>query len=275
MSFVVPEEISMIVVSDPNAGAKNLSQDGSYFEISLEDGLKIPKDALNVSITVEESAIWWNIPNIITGVNDKMYITGPNINGDVVLMNLIIPQGLYDLDTLNQTILTALNGAGASEHLIELIANDAAQTVEIKYNYDNVSIDFNKPQTLREMVGFNAEVYGPYTAEHIETSPNVARFNQVNSFLIHSDLTNKGIRFNNTYNQVLSQILIDKAPGKQIVSKPYHPAKIRAQELAGTSRQSLRFWLTDSENRRVNTNGEYWSCRLVISYLKPYVIAKT
>ena len=58
----------MIVSSDPSQGAVNRSPDGSYFEIQLQDGLMLPRDALNINISVEESTVWWVVPNIITGV---------------------------------------------------------------------------------------------------------------------------------------------------------------------------------------------------------------
>jgi hypothetical protein len=88
-------------------------------------------------------------------------------------------------------------------------------------------------------------------------------------------LTNKGIRFNNNYNQTLAQVLIDVPAGSQIVSKPYNAARINAQELAGTKRTNLRFWLTDDQNRRINTNNEYWSARIVIHWLQPFVVDKS
>ena len=76
MSFV-PEEISLIVSSDPDAGAINVSSDGSQFEIQLDgEGIVIPKDAINVNVSVEESTVWWVIPNIITGENDTFYVYG-------------------------------------------------------------------------------------------------------------------------------------------------------------------------------------------------------
>jgi hypothetical protein len=129
--------------------------------------------------------------------------------------------------------------------------------------------------TPREILGFNALTYGPFpTVPTSVLAPNVAQFNQVNYFLLHSDLTNKGIRFNNNYNQTISQILIDVPPGSQITYKPFNPAKISAPELAGTNRTNLRFWLTDDRNRRVNTNGEYFTARIVIHYLKPYMLAE-
>ena len=278
MSFTIPEEISMLVSSDPQAGASNISPDGSYFEVQLQDGLKIPSDALNVNIEVEEASVWWVVPNIITGENDKMYITGPDTADIVQIYTITIPQGLYDLSGLNQAVLRELENQGAKidpDPLINMTPDETTQKVAIRFNYLATFVDFNQNFTFREILGFNALTYGPFlTVPTSVLAPNVAQFNQVNYFLLHSDLTNKGIRFNNNYNQTISQILIDVPPGSQITSKPFNPAKISAPELAGTNRTNLRFWLTDDRNRRVNTNGEYFTARIVIHYLKPYVIEK-
>ena len=276
MSFTIPEEISMIVSSDPNNGATNISSDGSYFEVQLQDGLKVPKDALNVNIAVEEATIWWSVPNIITGENDKVYITGPNTLDVVQNFVLTIPQGLYDLAGINEAIARELESAGAKidpEPLITLSPDEATQKVQLRFNYATVSIDFTQNDTPRVILGFDSAVYTP-VPENPLLAPNVAAFNQVNYFLIHSDLTNKGIRFNNNYNQTIGQVLIDVSPGSQIVSKPFNPARINAPELAGATRTNLRFWLTDDEDRRVNTNNEYWSARIVIHWLQPYVVGQ-
>ena len=279
MTFTIPEEISMIVSSDPTTGASNKSADGSYFEVQLQDGLTIPKDALNINVRVEEATIWFVVPNIITNVNDKMFITGPDTAGALQNYIVTLPQGLYDLSGLNQAVLRDLENKGAKTDpnpLITMTPDDATQKVQIRFNYNNVSIDFTQADTFRDILAFDSLVYGPYASTPINIlAPDVAAFNQVNYFLIHSDLTNKGIRFNNNYTQTVAQVLIDVPPGSQIVSRPFNPAKISTQELAGTNRTNLRFWLTDDENRRVNTNGEYWSARIVIDYLKPFVIEKT
>lgn len=367
---MLPEEISFVVSSDPEAGASNRSADGSYFEVQLDDGLEIPKDALNVNVRVEEASIWWVVPNIITGQNDKMYISGEDapaitsyatmgfdplntfslttgtvdilkatgadlptgaflvgdsiiietglltgssflitaINVDTVAqMNysvvpadvsqavgtwefnrsrpggannyiITIPQGLYDLSGLNQAVQRGLENAGAKidpNPLLVFSPDDATQKVELRVNYDNVSIDFTQPDTPRVILGFESLVYGTYPTAPIEVlAPNIAEFNQVNYFLVHSDLVNKGIRFNNRYNQTISQVLIDVAPGSQIIHKPFNPAKSNAQELAGSKRTNLRFYITDDRQRQVNTNGEFWTARIVIDYLLPYVIGK-
>jgi len=72
MSFV-QEEISLIVSSDPDAGAINKSSDGSHFEIQLDgEGVQLPKDAVNANVSVEESTVWWVVPPL--SLSPKIYI---------------------------------------------------------------------------------------------------------------------------------------------------------------------------------------------------------
>ena len=190
MSFV-PEEISLIVSSDPDAGAINVSSDGSQFEIQLDgEGIRIPKDAINVNVSVEESTVWWVIPNIITGENDTFYIYGDNDATPAVpqLFTVVIPQGLYDLAGLNQAVQAELESLGARTvgaggeplSLISLTADDATQKVRIRFNYTNVYVDFQPNNTPRQILGYNAEQYGPFlTAPLSLLAPNTAQFNQV------------------------------------------------------------------------------------------------
>ena len=132
--MMVPEEISMIVSSDPADGAINRSSDGSYFEIQLQDGLQIPKEALNVNLSVEESTVWWVVPNVITGQNDRMYIHGPDTTDVEQDYVVVIPQGLYDLSGINQAILRELENQGAKidpNPLISFSPDEPTQKVEM------------------------------------------------------------------------------------------------------------------------------------------------
>lgn len=168
-----------------------------------------------------------------------------------------------------------LQNAGAKTDpipVINLSPDDATQKVELTLNYLGSSVDFTQPDTPRIILGFDSQVIGPTVIAPISiVADNVAAFNQVNYFLIHSDLVNKGIRFNNNYNQTIAQVLIDVPPGSQIVSKPFNPARSNAFELGGSQRTNIRFYLTDDRDRAVNTNGEYWTCRVVIKYMLPHI----
>ena len=281
--MIIPQEISLLVSSDPSQGATNVNPAGNAFEIQLDQSIEIPKDALNVNVSVEEATIWWVIPNVITGVNDTFYIFGDLEAGGSQLFTIVIEQGLYDLTGLNNSLQSGLeqagartlDGAGNPLPLVSLSPDEATQKVLLRLNYNNVYVDFQPPNTLREILGFYALQYGPLAGapENI-LAPKIAEFNQVNYFLIASDLVQKGIRFNNRYNQVITQVLINVAPGSQIISTPFNPAKSDAQELAGSKRTVIRFRLTDDKLRPVNTNSEFWTARVVIRYLMPMIIGK-
>ncbi len=272
--LLVSEEINLIASSDPANGATNISSDGSQFTVQLQDGIKIPKNAHNVHVSLQEATVWWVVPNIITGVNDKLYITAPRASDDALTAYVItLEQGLYDLTALNEAVLRELENAAAKTNpstVINILSDNATQKVEFRYNYVGIEIDFTQADTFRDILGFNSQTLGPNaTAPLIYLADNVAAFNTINSFLIHSDLVSRGIRLNNSYNQTLGQVLIDKAPGSQIVSTPFNPPKVSADELAGAIKSTLRFWLTDQANQPVNTNSEFWTGRVSIKYQYP------
>ena len=275
----ITEEINMIISSDPIRGASNISADGSSFEIDLDDGgISIPKTAEGVHLQVDEATAWWTIPNIITGVNDTLYITGPDTLDVYQNFEINIPQGLYDLSGLNQAILRELEIAGAKIDplpLITLLPDEPTQKVEIRLEYASTVVDFLPNDTFRDIIGFNAALVGPFLGAQTTLGDNVAKFNTIDSLLLHSDLTTRGLRLNNQYDQTIAQILIDVSPGSQIVSRPFNPARINVEELKGQQRKKIRFWLTDQNNNQVNTTGEYFTARLVIKYKRPFVITKS
>ena len=104
MTTFLEHEIPLVISSSALSGAKNISSDGSSFQVAFEGGFKIPEGSHNCTVAVETAAIWWNTPNIIAGQNDKLKITGPNTSDVSTIYNLTIPQGLYNLSELNQAI---------------------------------------------------------------------------------------------------------------------------------------------------------------------------
>ncbi len=265
MSFI-KEEISMVLDSSSEAGAVNKSADGSYFEIQLDNPLVIPQEAVSTTVSVEEAEVWWSIPNIITGTNDKLYVSHSGVS-----YTITIPQGLYDLSGLAQAINRELinNGAPSSPPLFSFSPDEATQIVEIKLNYTTTTIDFTQADTFRSILGFDSAVIGTVSvAGETISANNVAGFNTINYFLLHTDLVQNGIRNNNKYSQTVAKVQIDTSPGSQIIYKPFNPARI-SEQMNGSSRTNIKVWLTDDKNNRVNTNGESYSLRLVISYQMP------
>lgn len=277
MAFI-QKEFSMIISSDADNGAINKSSDGSRFEIQLENGLEIPKGAHNVTIQVENATIWNSVPNIITNVNDRITINGLTAADVEATYVITFPQGLYNLSQLNSSLEYQLRDAGGKFDplpMVNFTADEATNKVEMHVNYDGVQVDFSAARTIGQMLGFNSGTYGDYAnAPDTILANNVATLNNVDYFLIHSDLTNLGMRVNNKYYQTIAQVLIDVAPGSQIISQPNHPPKIECPHLVGNTRSHIRFWLTNHQNEAVNTSGENYSMRLVFKYELPFVLKK-
>jgi hypothetical protein len=270
---LVPEEITILLSSDPSSGASNVSLKGDQFTVNLNEGIKIPSDALNVNVRAEESTVWWVVPNISADIgNNKFYVS----EGGIPFV-LTIPDGLYDLVELNSTLARLLENAGATTSpnpVIALSSDDASQKVILRLNYTNVSVDFTQLDTPRDILGFDSQIVGPNLSAPINIfADNTAQFNTIDYFLIHTDLIQKGISVNGNYTQTISTVLINTPPGSQIISSPRHPSVLDGQDLAGTNKTGFRVWLTDQANRPVDTRGEPFTVRLKISYLKPFIMA--
>ncbi len=259
---MITHEIPIIIDSSTAAGALNKSTDGSSFEINLENGIQIPSSASSCTVQVQEASVWWVVPNLITNINDAFSINdggGPYIG--------VLPQGLYDLNTLQQSMDSAVVAAGGPSGLFQFIADSSTQKVVIRLIGIGVSLDLTGATTFRDLLGFNSQVLGPTAVAQTDfLGDSQAAFNQIDYFLVHSDLVNRGIRINNTYEQVIAQVLIDVAPGSQIVSTPFNPPKSPSWDLIGSKKKRIRFWLTDNNQNLVNTNNENWSARIIIEY---------
>lgn len=258
-------EIVIIASSSLISGAVNKSSDGSTFSIELEDPIQIPQHVANCTVECSEATVWWVIPNIsITLDNNKFrfeHLLTPYV--------ITIPDGLYSLSNLNSTLQREIETVSGFTGLISLIADNPTQKVNIQINQLGTQIDFfTTTDTIREIIGFDAQFVPAIvsTGVYNQLGDNVANFNSIDFFLIHSDIVNRGIRLNNKYSQTIAQVLIDVEPGSQIVHRPFNPPRSGSMWLRGAQRKNIKFWLTDQDNNIVDTNGEDYSCRIVIKY---------
>ena len=260
---MITHHIPLILSSSTASGAINKSSDGSFFQVSLENGLLIPYNAKQCWIVCQAAEVWNTSPNIITGKNDLIYF-----NDVMGALLITIPQGLYDLTLLNAEINRQIVDSGRDSDTIVILGNSATQKTYIQFQDIGASVDFTQPQTIRTILGFDSIIVGPsVSANELFMSQEEASFNNIDYFIIHTDLVSRGIRINNKYSQAVAQVLIDASPGSQIVSQPNNPPEIPAFELIGDKKTILNVWLTDQDNNRVFTAGEDFSLRLVIYYI--------
>ena len=269
MSIKIQKDL--LVSSSPDQGALNLSEDGSSFEVKLEDAITIPDKARNIKLEVQRALVWNNMPNIYTGVNDKIYINGPNTDDVQTSFVVTIAQGSYDLQTLTNDILADLEVQGAKTEPLSLISLDAdvaTGKVEVSLNYPTVQIEMRSWNTFHKILGLNEELYTVPTGKttHTFLADNVANFAAVESILVHSDITSKGLSINGQYSQTVAQILPDVRSGSLIVFQPLSPLKIDCDNLKGTNLESFRVWITNEKGESISTNGEYYSMLLKLSF---------
>lgn len=263
----VTYQTTLLISSDTTNDRIQVSSDGSSFTVSLDNELKLPETAAVATVKVDSATIWYNTPNITTGENDKLYLDD---NGTPYVVS--IPTGLYSITDLNNAIDRELVNLGATSGLLTLVGDSSTQKSIIQFNKIGLQIDFTQTDTFRELLGFNSRLspLAPSTIDgQTDTGDNVAAFNQVEYYLIHSDIISKGFTLGNYSSDIIAQVLIDVSPGRQIVYNPLNPDIITANELIKNPRASLTFRLTDQLDRPVNTLGELWSVKLIIEYSVP------
>lgn len=264
--------ITFLFDSNPNSGAVNRSALGSTFTIDFDTPLIIPKNASNINVKIINATVWFVTPNVTTDNNIFVIF----YNG--VRYAIAIPTGLYNTTTLSNKIATQLHliNPNLPRDLIELQEDTAESKVIIKFNYYNIIIDFTVPNSINEILGFNAEVITGYTDALDGPLPfyligdNVAQFNQTSYYLIKcSSLLNRGLYINGKYRGVLAKIDVDVDVNSKIIYDPNQTALIPAEEIKGIDLSSLTFQLTDQNDELVDTRGEDFSITFEIQYDLP------
>lgn len=258
---------TIIANSSIDAGATEVSDIGSTFEIRLQQPIHIPSNLIECYVKVDESTVWWTIPNIsVQRGNNKLYLEYLT-----VAYVITIPDGLYSVSDLSEAIDREIVSATGVSGLVSLSEDNATQRVVVELSVATLQLDLTQPDTFRDIIGFDSQLLPavPSVGPLSVLGDSVAQFNTIEYFLLHSDIVTQGIRTNNTYSQTIAQILIDVPPGSQIVSREFNPPRSDALELSGQTIDRIRFWLTDQNNVLVNTNSEDFGCRMVITYSVP------
>jgi len=257
----------LLIDSNPANGAKNLSFNGSTFTVELNEPVPIPRDAINVTVTVTDSTVWFVTPNIVTGSNDQFIIYDGLSTTTYVLT---IPQGLYSWSQLGAMITTQLLNVGAVGDEVRLGSNLSTNKVTLTFKNIGSYADFTDatyPRNCRGILGFNDGQTTPTTVGDETLFGDVrAQFNTLDYILLGSDICNRGIRFDDRWLNILAKIPINTTPGKQIRYQPYIPPLVPAEKLKGGNTSQFTFYLMDQTGQRLNTADEYWSAILLIEW---------
>jgi hypothetical protein len=222
------------------------------------------------------SAKVWNVsPNISTNIGNNHLVFTYTSQEYIIEF----PDGLYGIEEMNMFLKIYFGqNAVLPNDLFELEENGATQKVSIKFNYVGITIDFTKPNSCIDVLGFYTffdEKNGIFTSTSIITSdvkeesiiaPNEARFNRIVNYYITSNLLSDGIPINNRSSGIISEVPIDVRVGSMINYLPLNPMRVDCSDLIGQGKQLVSFGLVDQLGRDVSTSNEEWSLGIVIRY---------
>jgi hypothetical protein len=253
-------ELDIFASSSTTGGAYGISSDGSSFSIRLDNPLKLKGKRCNVS--VKESTIWYNTPNITNGTNSKIYF---NWSSTDYVVN--VATGLYDFTNLKNSIAVALGNLGVATDLFVLVSDTATQKTGFTFS-DTVVIDFTQSDTMRGILGWDSGTVNGSSGQTLYAD-NVAAFNVLNNYQIHSDIVSDGLAINGKYSSVIAIVNIPKGTnvGSQIVAAPFNPTKVDSENLIYSTKSTIKFWLTDQDGTNIQTLGETWSVLVGIEWM--------
>lgn len=256
---------SFMFNSDSKSGAQNVSADGSQFSVTLNSAIKIPKDALDCTVGVLQSAIWNTSPNISASfLNNNFRFT--TTSAPAGTYTIVIPDGLYSVAGLNSYLSNQFVNLTLPANLITIGGNTATQKSIVTFLTNGDSIDFTLANSVNTVLGFAAAVITAPSANYSFFSTNTASFNRVNSYIIASNLVSAGIPVNNTSRGVIATVPISVVPGSQINYSPQNVVWFDANDMIGTQRTNLDFSLLDQDLRATPTGGNTYSFTVMIKY---------
>ena len=259
--------------SDPTAGARNISVDGSRFDIQMDTPVSVPREAVGVNLSVVQATIWNTAHNFSAEIGNNIF----KYSYLGVAYTLTIPDGQYSLDAFETFVHNDFVERGFPADLIDFYEDSATQKVVLIFKTpQNTYVDFTVANSCREVFGFESRLAplqpNTQTTPLAEAADNIAAFNRVNSFLIKSNFISNGIPTNSSASGVIASVPIDVRSGSQIVYSPRIPVSIDASELVGQSKNYFSVSLTDQLERPVNTNGEKYTVLVVLEYFIPMKI---
>jgi hypothetical protein len=245
--------------------ASRYDQQTSTMNINLTSPIHIPHDAKNCRLKVVQSDIWNLVSNVSPALGDQITVdpggTGTNIQV------LTIPDGQYSVESLNSALSNQLVLVGLASTILQLGGDAPTQKTKFSTSSAGTIISFPTTASLYNILGFNlGDTLTLTTANVFYLAPKIARFNSINTFLIHSDLVDVGIPVNGNYYGVIAKVPITVASGSLIPFSPPYPISVTAASMIGSRIQSLSFWLTSEDGfTRVNTRENY-SVLLEVAY---------
>jgi hypothetical protein len=280
------QEINISASSDPAIGAENRSPDGSAFELTLSNAIRIPQRARNIQLSVEKATIWWSTPNVFETNNTIVVVdrrqrdanTGtlisPNVeapdSNDWVRYEIRLLTGLYSAADIDSYVDRQIKSrTGEDQRLIEISGNTSYDRVEIKTKQPFISVDLDTRNSIASLLGFEPSIYSGINNGTLFVAPARVDLAPTDFYLIQCSLADEGMRVANRQSQIVAQVPITAVVGNLIVYEPLRPPLLSCEGLRAQPTRTIRFSLLKDDLTPANTNGNNWSVEVKVRYSMP------
>lgn len=250
-----------------------VSADGSTAFINLNQGIDIPIGVVECNIRVENANIWYTTANISAKLENNTF---DYLYNNIQQPQIVIPDGLYSIESLNDVLSREFVNRGQLENLIVLSGNESTQKVVItlqKY----AQVDFTPYNSIRSVLGWTSQVF-PVTMPVVEvngTGDDIAKFNNIQNFTIRSDMIIDGLSINNVKSNLMAVVPIPSgAANNQIIYQPFRPSIIEIDSARGKKINNFYVSICD-QNGDLAAQSEPWTMLLVLSYKVLYSSIET
>lgn len=274
MSSYRTYKLSFLCDSDPAEGATQISDLGSRFTVFFDNPILIPQLAFMVNLKI----LMINLPNVNPNISaakgNNTFIVTWNVLDP---MTIVVPDGLYNLETLSIWVLQELRRQSnlqgipiTPEDLFHFIENPATHKTVIEFNYDDTVLDFNVENSIASFLGFDLTTYDS-SANTIEwpnyvESPNEYDYGTEHYLVKSSDLVKRGLLHNSKYSSIIAKVERHALPGEMIRHEPQNPVYIPLSELRGAKINKLTFLVTDQFDVPINLMNKKWNILFEIEY---------
>ena len=160
-----------------------------------------------------------------------------------------IPIGCYEIEAINNVIQRFIEKeAGGKADMTNLSPNPNTLKCILEIKTNDYEVDFNVDNSLRSVLGFNANTYKRGRHE----SENLVNIMNVNSILVHCDVVGAS-RVNGIEAPVIYNFFPNVAPGEKIVSNPLHLIHL---PIMLDIISHMTCWVTDQNGRELDLRGE-------------------
>lgn len=199
-----------------------------------------------------------SIPNITEGKNNIFRYSSDN---GKTWKTVALNTGAYELAAINNEIKRQLLVNGDSDIAVTITGNVSRLTSIVSIENQSYKVDFNVPQSIRSILGFEAMVIGYGYNE----SSNIVNIMQVNSILVNIDII-MGSNVNGLPSPTIYSFYPNVAPGYKIVERP-NPALIY-YPVSRHDISRMRVWLTDQNDNLIDLRGETITIRIHVREIK-------